>query len=166
MEQDFIESREEMEEILKEEEIGFLGVVYAGRPYVVPLNYAYRDGKIIFHCALEGRKLEAIRQNPVVSFAVARQLGPVRPHGKDPCHLDSDSVICTGVARIVEDVRERMLLLNAFNRRFRPEAEDRPLEQIERCGCVEITLSEMTGRRERERVCTMWRYVFGEIQSR
>jgi len=159
-EQGFIESREEMEQILREEELGFLGLIHEGEPYVVPLNYAYQDGKIVFHCALEGKKLDAIRAHPAVSFTVARQLGSVRPHAGDPCHLDSDSVICRGTARIVEDVQERFLLLNAFNRRFRPKAEDRPIEQIERCGCVEITIAEMTGRRERERRRTLWRYVF------
>lgn len=160
---EFIESREEMEQILGEEELGFLGLLHEGKPYVVPLNYAYQDGKILFHCAIEGKKLDAIRANPVVSFTVARQLGSVRPHeGKDPCHLDSDSVICTGRARIVEDIQERYILLNAFNRRFRPEAEDRPLEQIERCGAVEITITEMTGRRERERKRTLWQYRFSK----
>jgi nitroimidazol reductase NimA-like FMN-containing flavoprotein (pyridoxamine 5'-phosphate oxidase superfamily) len=39
-EQGFIESREEMEEFLREEEIGYLGVSLEGRPYVVPLNYS------------------------------------------------------------------------------------------------------------------------------
>ena len=157
---EFVKSREEMEEILRSEELGFLGLVYEGEPYVIPLNYAYRDGKILFHCALEGKKLDAIRANPVVSFTVACQLETVRPHPGGPCHLDSDSVVCRGRARIVEDVKERYALLNDFNRRFRPQAEDRPLEQIERCGAVEINVIEMTGRRERQRKRTLWHYSF------
>ena len=60
----------------------------------------------------------------------------------------------------MEDVKERYALLNDFNRRFRPQAEDRPLEQIERCGAVEINVIEMTGRRERQRKRTLWHYSF------
>jgi nitroimidazol reductase NimA-like FMN-containing flavoprotein (pyridoxamine 5'-phosphate oxidase superfamily) len=37
-EQGFIESREEMEELLRQEEIGYLGLSMEGKAYVVPLN--------------------------------------------------------------------------------------------------------------------------------
>jgi hypothetical protein len=39
-----------------------------GQPYGVPLNYAYKDNCIYFHCALVGHKLENIENNPKVSF--------------------------------------------------------------------------------------------------
>ena len=51
---DFLVSRTEMERILREEAIGYLGLSVDGRPYVVPLNYCYLEGKILFHCALTG----------------------------------------------------------------------------------------------------------------
>ena len=34
----FIDSRDEMEQILREEEVGYLGLADEGQPYVVPLN--------------------------------------------------------------------------------------------------------------------------------
>ena len=63
-EQGFIDSREEMEKILQEEEIGYLGLSLEGRPYVVPLNYSYGNGKIVFHCGLKGKKLDYLKSNP------------------------------------------------------------------------------------------------------
>ena len=130
-EHEFIESREEMETFLREEELGYLGLTdQDGRPYVVPLNYSYHDGKVLFHCAREGRKLDCIRANPNVCFTVGRQAGALRRHAVgEVCHMDSDSV-------------------------------DIPAEQVEGCGVVEITISEMTGRRERERKRTLWQYRF------
>ncbi len=160
-EQGFIESREEMEEFLREEEIGYLGLALDGEPYVVPLNYSYSEGKIYFHCSLKGKKLGFLKKNPRVCFSVARQLAEVREHaGGNPCHVDSDSVICYGKARLIEDLEERSGALNGFNRRYRPTAPDVPEERVKNCGVVEITVSEMTGRRERERKRTCWRYVF------
>jgi nitroimidazol reductase NimA-like FMN-containing flavoprotein (pyridoxamine 5'-phosphate oxidase superfamily) len=41
-----------------------------GEPYGVPLNYCLIDGCIYFHCAVEGRKIENISNNPKVSFCV------------------------------------------------------------------------------------------------
>jgi uncharacterized protein len=160
-EQGFIESREEMEKLLGEEEIGYLGLSLDGKPYVVPLNYHYSDGKIYFHCGVKGKKLAGMKANPQVCFTVARQLAEVREHaGGNPCHVDSDSVICYGRARMIEDLEERGKALNGFNRRFRPDAADVPEERIRNCQVVEISISEMTGRRERERKRTCWRYVF------
>jgi len=160
-EQGFIESRYEMEELLREEEIGYLGLSLEEKPYVVPLNYHYSDGKIYFHCGLKGRKLVYMKGNPQVCFTVGRQLAEVREHaGGNPCHVDSDSVVCYGRARTIEDLDERSKALNAFNRRYRPEAPDVPMERVKNCAVVEITISEMTGRRERERKRTCWRHVF------
>ena len=44
----FIESRFEMEKILKEERLSFLGMSLNNIPYTIPLTYGYNDGKIIF----------------------------------------------------------------------------------------------------------------------
>ncbi len=41
--------RKEIEKILKRQTLGFLGLSMDGRPYVVPLTYGYREGKIFFH---------------------------------------------------------------------------------------------------------------------
>ena len=160
---EFVESREEMEQILQQETIGYLGLAQESKPYVVPLNYGYMDGKILFHCALEGQKLDYIRANPNVCFSVGRQSGTVQRHAAgNPCHVDSESVICYGTARIIEDPQERQTALNAFNHCFRPGAAEISLDETLRCAMVEIQIAEMTGRRERQqdRQRNYWRYTF------
>jgi len=160
---EFVESREEMEQLLREEANGYLGLCMDGKPYVVPMSYGYVDGRILFHCALTGLKLDCIRANPQVCFTVGRASGEVRRHGGgNPCHVDSDSVICYGTARIIEDPHERAAVLNEFNRCFTPDAEDITWEQVLGCAAVEIRIAEMTGRRERERKRTYWRHTFQE----
>jgi nitroimidazol reductase NimA-like FMN-containing flavoprotein (pyridoxamine 5'-phosphate oxidase superfamily) len=157
---EFIESREEMEALLRAIPYGCLGLARDGQPYVVPLNYAYERGRILFHCALEGEKLDIIASNPDVCFAVARQHGSVERHLEGVCHADTESVICYGRARLLADLDERTEVLNAFNRSFRPRAEPIPPERVANCGAVEIQVTEMTGRRERGGVLTCWRYRF------
>lgn len=157
----FKQSRVEIEQILCEETIGYLGVSVAEQPYVVPLNYAYVKGKILFHCALSGMKLDYLQENPRVCFTVGRQSGQVRRHPEgDPCDVDSDSVICYGRAHTIEDLEERKAALDAFNRCFRPDAEGISLEATANCCAVEMKIAEMTGRQEREGKRTYWRYRF------
>jgi nitroimidazol reductase NimA-like FMN-containing flavoprotein (pyridoxamine 5'-phosphate oxidase superfamily) len=160
-EKEFILSEREMAELLRQETIGYLGLSAGDKPYVVPLNYAYIEGKILFHCALTGKKLDYLATNPRVCFTVARQSGDVRRHTEgDPCHPDSDSVICYGTARIIKDPEERRKALDAFNQSFDLEAEPISFEDTLGCGAVEIRIEEMTGRQERGRRCTFWRYRF------
>jgi nitroimidazol reductase NimA-like FMN-containing flavoprotein (pyridoxamine 5'-phosphate oxidase superfamily) len=157
----FNESREEMEKILREETLGYLGLSMDGMPYVVPLNYGYVEGKILFHCALTGKKLEYLRANPQVCFTVGRQAGKIVRHPQGArCHVKNDSVICYGKARIVEDVEERREILNMFNHCLQPDAEEITLAAAAKCYAVEITITEMTGRQQREKTHTYWRYRF------
>ena len=160
---EYIESREVIEEILSDEAIGYLGLSLGGQPYVVPLNYHYSDGRILFHCALTGQKLDCIRANPAVCFTVGRQTGDVRRHmGDETCHPDSDGVICLGSARIVEDVAERKRILDEFNRGFTPSAKEISLKAAKGCAAVEITINEMTARCESAKKITFYRHRFGE----
>ena len=153
----FIKSRNEMEKILREERVGFLGLSANGMPYVIPLNYGYIEGKILFHCAIKGQKLDWIRTNPQVCFTVGRQSGELcrHPYGAH-CPIDTDSVICYGTARIIEDKKERWKILNIFNRRLQPDAEEIPIEEISNCLAVEIKITEMTGRQQRKGI--EWTY--------
>jgi nitroimidazol reductase NimA-like FMN-containing flavoprotein (pyridoxamine 5'-phosphate oxidase superfamily) len=159
MPKEFIASMDEMGKLLVEERVGYLGMSIENSPYVIPLTYAYSDGKIIFHCSLEGRKLEIIRKSPSVCFTVSRHFGEMvsHPQGTE-CHINSDSVICYGKARIIDDIHERLIMLNKFNHCLQSNVREITLQEIENCLAVEIAIEEMTGRTERDAKCTYWKH--------
>jgi nitroimidazol reductase NimA-like FMN-containing flavoprotein (pyridoxamine 5'-phosphate oxidase superfamily) len=142
-----IDAREAMESILRKETLGFLGVCRNDEPYVVPLTYAYAGGRIIFHCARTGLKLDFLKANPRVCFTVGREHGEIIRHPQGgSCNADHESVICRGRARIIEDLEERREALDTFNRRFKSGAEAITPEAASTCMAVEIQVDEMTGR--------------------
>jgi nitroimidazol reductase NimA-like FMN-containing flavoprotein (pyridoxamine 5'-phosphate oxidase superfamily) len=150
-----------MEKVLREERVGYLGLSMQGLPYVVPLTYGYIDGKILFHCGLEGKKLDYIRGNNRVCFTVSRHFGEMVPHPQRAiCHVNSDSVICYGIARIIDDVIERRKVLDMFNQCLQPNAKEITIEDVANCSAVEIQVNEMTGREERDAKCTYWKQSF------
>ncbi len=64
-------TREACEEVLRRATSGVLAVIDAdGDPYAVPLSFVYTDGKLYFHCAPVGHKIDAIRTNDRISFCV------------------------------------------------------------------------------------------------
>ena len=102
-------------QILDTAKILNLGLAVDNEPYVVPMNYGYtmEDGKltVYLHSALQGKKLDMIRQNPRVFFELNCDLTPFE--GKLPCQygLSYSSLMARGTATIVEDVEEKQKAL-------------------------------------------------------
>ncbi len=90
-----------------------------GAPYVLPLNHVYVDGKIYFHCALEGRKISCIKNNAQVGFSTATDV-QILP---EKATTWFKSVVGTGRMRIVEDAEEKIHALAAITRRFQAQCE-------------------------------------------
>jgi nitroimidazol reductase NimA-like FMN-containing flavoprotein (pyridoxamine 5'-phosphate oxidase superfamily) len=72
-------------------------------PYIVPLNFGYQNGALYFHCALEGRKLNLIKNNNHVGFEIEYDSEVVK--GKVACQYTTRyrSIIGTGNMEIIDD---------------------------------------------------------------
>ena len=96
--------REEALHILKEGSHGVLALSGDdGYPYALPISYVYDDGRIIFHSALAGHKIDAIRGSDKASFCVVASDDVV------PLEYTTKyrSVIVFGRVTIVEDEERR-----------------------------------------------------------
>lgn len=70
-------SHEECEAILRRNTSGVLSLMGDdGYPYGVPMCHFYDDGKIYFHCAKTGHKMDAVRTCSRASFCVVDQDEP------------------------------------------------------------------------------------------
>lgn len=141
-------SLEESEAILERGSAGVLAVEGdGGYPYAVPLSYVYREGKLVFHCAKSGHKLDGIRSNNRVSFCVIDR-DTVVPEEYTTYFR---SVIVFGKARILEDEAEKRTAIDRLARKYAPEdsAENRSraIEREYRGLCmVEVTAEHITGK--------------------
>ena len=59
----------EMHALLQRQSFGHLGCARDGRPYVVPMHYAY-DGKDLYFFTTEGMKTQYIQANPQVCLQI------------------------------------------------------------------------------------------------
>ena len=115
-------------------------------PYAVPLSFAYDDGKIFFHCARTGHKLDGLEHNAKVSFCVIAaddvQQSSFTTHFR--------SAIAFGRARVLTDDDERRHGLRCLARKYSPdylEAADNEIEhELKRTCVVEIAVEHMTGK--------------------
>lgn len=104
-------------EILQNGTAGVLSVMGdGGYPYGVPLSYAYKDGKIYFHSAVEGHKIDALRKEEKCSFTVIDQ---------DNIHPDEyttyfRSVIAFGRMRIFDSMDDIIAGLSILGEKYNP----------------------------------------------
>jgi nitroimidazol reductase NimA-like FMN-containing flavoprotein (pyridoxamine 5'-phosphate oxidase superfamily) len=129
----------EMEEILCRAEVGRLALFDGTMPYIIPLNFLYKDGQIVFHCAWEGKKLDIISMNPNCCFEVDEYLGEVSYHYESRCHLDYDSVLAFGRARIEDNDETKVKLLQLFSEKY-DELYKKPASE----GGKRFTLEQVT----------------------
>ena len=96
-------------------------------PYAVPLSYVYDNGKLYFHSAMAGHKVDAIRRCNKASFCVIEK-DDVRPE-KYTTYFRS--VIAFGRIEIVEDEAEKRTIMHMMGNRFNPNHDDALQKELE-----------------------------------
>lgn len=136
--------------LLLQGEYGILSTVDGkGQPYGVPLNYCFADNGIYVHCALEGHKLDNLRDNDKISFCVvgATRLVP------DKFSTDYTSVIVTGVARRVQGAEKRRALVGLvekYSADFIKEGQTYIEKLDHQTAVLRLDVLAMTGKSNRE----------------
>lgn len=111
-------SREESEAILLQGSSGVLALLGdGGYPYALPISYVYAQGRLYFHCAKAGHKLDAIRRCDKASFCVI---------GQDEVKTEEyttyfTSAIAFGRVRILEDEAEKRAAIDLLARKYAPQ---------------------------------------------
>jgi len=132
--------------------VGRLGTITAaGYPMVKPLNFVYSNGKIYFHTAKKGEKIDDIVRDNRVCFEVDLPIALVKSDG-NPCRAEYlyRSVIMVGRAHIVEATSERMHALKSLMEKYQPDGGYGEFieEKLEITGIVRIDIEEMTGKED------------------
>ena len=141
-------SEEECKRILKEEPRGVLSLLGDdGYPYGIPLSHWYseKDGKIYFHGAKEGHKIDAIKACEKASFCVYDK--GFRREGE--WALNINSVVVFGRIRLVTDSEKAREICENLCRKFSDDEEYLQREMTNafpRVQCLELTIEHMTGK--------------------
>ena len=140
-------SVEESISILQKATSGTLALLGdGGYPYAVPISFVYDDGKLYFHSAMSGHKVDAIRSCNKASFCVIDQ-DSVRPAEYTTYFR---SVIAFGRIRIVEDEPEKLAIARILGNRYNPNQEEALQKELEhglaRMLAIRFDIEHLTGK--------------------
>ncbi len=117
-----------------------------GYPYAVPLSYVYADGRIIFHGAKSGHKIDAIRGCEKASFCVIDR-DQVVPEEYTTWFR---SAIAFGRVRIIDQDAEKRAAIELLAEKYSPDDPEGRRAEIEReykILCMfELRIEHMTGK--------------------
>jgi nitroimidazol reductase NimA-like FMN-containing flavoprotein (pyridoxamine 5'-phosphate oxidase superfamily) len=122
-----------------------------GYPYAVPLNYVYSEGRIYFHSAKAGYKIDAVARDPKVSFAIIDEDTIVSEEYTSYFR----SVVAFGKARIAEgDERRKAFtaLVEKYSGDQPEEAKRRVTDECTDAHIVAIDVEYLTGKEASEYV--------------
>ncbi|MFH2126659.1 MAG: pyridoxamine 5'-phosphate oxidase family protein [Pseudomonadota bacterium] len=133
--------------ILERGNILCLAMCQDGQPYVVPMNYGCRQGKLYMHTGPKGLKMEILAGNPKVSFTVMESVELMS--APNPCKWDVRyrSVVGLGRAALVEDLTEKAAGLEAIARQCGYNGDmNFPPEKVKGLAVICIEIDHLSGK--------------------
>ena len=121
-----------------------------GYPYSVPVNYVYLDGKIYFHGAKAGHKVDALKKDDKVCFTVYGN--EVHEEGDWAPYLQS--VVIFGRCHLIEDSGITEAKVRELAEKYYPTKEEIDAEiaaDIKAVQLYEITIEHMSGKQIHEK---------------
>ena len=147
--------RRKRQQLSEKESIGILQKATAGTlallgdndyPYAVPISYVYHDGKLYFHSALAGHKVDSIRKCDKASFCVIEK-DDVQPEKYTTFFR---SVIAFGRIQIIEDEHEKLEVARMLGNRYNPSQDKALQNEIEnglsRMLAIRFDIEHLTGK--------------------
>ncbi|MFJ7838832.1 pyridoxamine 5'-phosphate oxidase family protein [Lysinibacillus sphaericus] len=114
---------------LREAQTAFLGLVDHNMPYVIPLNFVFKEGIFYIHGANEGRKITILHTNSNACMTISGNYGTIA----DPIPANTDtaymSVIANGIIEVVTNLDEATAAMQAMLDKYVPAYYQAPLSK-------------------------------------
>jgi len=139
----------ELEQIIRLGRICQLAIQDVPAPYIVSLNYGYRDGMLYFHSAPEGHKIALLHSNPQVGFTVAIDLGIIE--GERACGWSARyrSVVGHGQIEFIDSLEGKRRAMDIIMAQYADGEFDYPPDALEKTCLYRLVIAEMSGKQTR-----------------
>lgn len=113
--------QEWIESIIRKCSVCYVGMADTdGTPYVIPMNFGYREGVVYLHSAQEGRSISILERNPKVCITFSTDHSLVFQHPEVACsyRMRSKSVICRGKVTYEEEYDKKVEALDIIMKQY------------------------------------------------
>ncbi len=141
-----IHQQDEIEQILKTGRVCQLAFSADPVPYIVSLNYGYHAGALYFHAALEGRKIDLLKQLGRAAFTVFLDHGLI--NGEQACDwsIRYQSVVGSGHLVLFETAAEKRQGLDRLMAHYSDEEFSYPDKMVAATAVFKLVIDEISAK--------------------
>lgn len=134
----------QIESIMNKARVLRLAMTDGEWPYVIPMNFGYASGTLYLHTGLRGKKIDLLRRNPKVCFALDADQEIVE--GETACQwtMKFRSVVGYGRAELLESPVEKRSGLDVIMKQYSDHLYDYPDDKLSITSIVKIRIERMT----------------------
>lgn len=136
-----------IEDILSKSEVCRIAMIDNDRPYIIPLNYGYKNNTIYFHSSKLGKKIELLKINNKVCFEL--ELSSQIVKNENPCDWSTRyrSIIGYGTIEFITDIDQKRegldIIMAHYGKIDKNSYRDKSIEKVL---ILELNIEEITGK--------------------
>ena len=117
-------------------------------PYITPVNYAYKNDAIYIHCAIKGRKLNNISENPEVCFEISAPGNLYISERACGFAMRFWSILVSGKGELVQGLDEKRSALDAIMKKYAGNFEytEPTDEDLGKVNVIKINIESISGK--------------------
>ena len=141
-----ITQQSDIESMIYQSTVCRIGMCDHNIPYIVPLCFGYRNGRIYVHSSLKGRKIDILRKNRNVCFEFDHNAKVVKAENACKWGMKYQSVIGFGIASFIEDPGDKRDALEIIMNQYADGPFRFSEKEINGTAVIEIDIESMTGK--------------------
>ncbi len=118
-----ITDKKEIEQIFKDAQVCRLGLFDGKSPYIVPLNFGYKEDTLYIHSSLVGRKIDILKNNPNVCFEIDIPGKTINSEKACNWSMAFVSIIGEGKAQFLDEEADKINALNIIMEHYSDSGE-------------------------------------------
>ena len=124
-------------------------MVDGDKPYVIPMNFGYKDKTIYFHGAPEGQKIDVLHKNNnvCITFDIDHKLRYRDEHVACSWSMRFRSVVLSGKAIFIEDYNEKIDCLNIIMENYSDKKFNYNSPAVKNVKIWKVEINEITGKK-------------------
>jgi len=141
-----ITDKKVMLDIISRAQVCYLGMSKDNMPYVIPINFGYYENTIYFHCALEGEKIDVLKNNPHVCMVFNVDNKLINNIVQDDWTMYYKSVIAYGKVEFIMDIAERQNAINIMFHHYGGKDYPLPEPVLAKTMFMKVEINSMMGK--------------------
>ncbi len=135
-------------EILNQSEMCRIALCDGEKPYLVPMNFGYKNNTLYLHSASEGYKNDVLKKNDNICFQMDIKTEMVS--SESPCNWGMKylSVIGHGKAQFIHSLPEKKEALDVIMRKYSPDVSfEYSDEAVKKVAVIKVKIEDITGKK-------------------